>query len=364
MNFDALPLHLTSLVRDWKCRQRGMCCKVHTIPISETQRRRVMRRLADVGDPRAELLQNGPFEVVDGWLQLPRRDGACVFLEANLCGLHKRFGAHEVPSACATFPYIVLLTDDRLIASLSFQCPTALELLAHADRFEELVEPDGAPPTEMVNFLASPSVPYFDLSGQRVTPEVFWRLHRELVARLIARPERAPLARLLAFAEAETGCPAPAGIALPTDFWTRSSWDMQVTRDLAQTTGEPSHELGWWWAVVHPQSYTFNHPEHFDPDAFVTRYLLQRAFAPVCYLHHRDLRFLLAMLFALLVRVRLEQGRGHEITVAVRHTDRFFVHPRNPVELFGAPRDLAAGDAADLPWGNSWRVFAALAQAT
>ncbi len=359
-----LPLHLTSLVRAWKCRQRGMCCKVHSIPISETQRRRITRRLVEVGDERAEMLQTGPFEVVDGWLQLPRRDGACVFLEDDLCSLHKRFGANAVPNACAKFPYIMMLTDDRLVASLSFQCPTALELLAHSPGFEILVEPDGDPPTDQVSFLASPGASYFDLAGEPVAPDVFWRLHRQLLAQLMARPEPSPLERLCAFAEAATGLTVPAGIALPADIWRRTSWDMQVTRDLAQATGEPAHELGWWWSQVRPQDYTFAHPAGFDGDAFVMRYLLHRTFAPVFYLHHRDLRFLLAMLFALLVRIRLEEGRGHELTVAVRHTDRFFVHPLHPAELFGTAAQPDQPPGPELPWGNSWRVFAALARST
>jgi len=361
MQPETLPLHLTSLVRDWKCRKRGMCCKVHSIPVSETQRRRIVRGLVGVNDARAEVMQTGPFEIVDGWIQLPRRDGACIFLEDNLCSLHKRFGPNSVPSACAKFPYIVLLTADRLIASLSFQCPTALELLAHSPGFEVLVEPEGEPPTDSVSYLAAPTERYIDLTGQHVTPEVFWRQHDGLLQRLMARPETDPLARLVAFAEAETGACAPPGIVVPADLWTRVAWDMQVTRDLAAATGEDAYELGWWWSLVRPQEYTFNAPDNMDADAFVTRYLLHRAFAPVFYLHHRDLRFLLAMLFGLLVRIRLEQARGHDVTVAVRHTDRFFVHPMNPAELFGT---AANPIGADLPWGNSWRVFAALARAT
>jgi len=65
------------------------------------------------------------------------------------------------------------------------------------------------------------------------------------------------------------------------------------------------------------------------------------------------------MSFGLLVRMRLEAGRGHEVTVAVRHSDRFFVHPVDPTETFGSAESPLG---PELPWGNSWRVFAALAR--
>jgi len=359
MDTESLPLHLTPLVRAWQCRKRGLCCKGLSISISETKRKRIARRLGEIGDERAELIQTGPFEIVDGWLQLPRKDGACVFLEDRLCGLHKRFGGTSVPNACATFPYIVMLTDDRLIASLSFQCPTALELLAHSERFAVLVEPDGEPPTDQVSFLGSTDETFFDLQGEPVTVSDFWRLHRAMAARFEARQERDPLQRLIAFAEAETGEAAPPAIELPDNFWSRASWDMAVSRELSRAAGEATHELGWWLSLMRPQDYEFRHPEGFDADAFVMRYLLHRLFAPVFYLHHRDLRFGLAMLFALLVRIRLERGRGHEVTVAVRHTDRFFVHPIDATEIFGSAANPLG---PELPWGNSWRVFATLAR--
>lgn len=360
MDVDTLPLYLTPLVRQWKCRQRGMCCKVHSIPITETERRRIARNLTADHDERAELMQEGALAVTDGWQQLPRRDGACVFLEQNLCSLHRRFGAQAIPSACRKFPYLMLLTDDRLVASLSFQCPTALELLAHAPAFEVVVEPEGEPPSESVSFLAEPGKAYFDLAGDKVSAAVFWRQHWHLLERLLARPELDPWQRLVAFAATETGQPAPPRVTLPPEVWSAPWWNMAVSRELEQATGERTYDLGWWWAPMPPQEYVFDRPPDLDEDAFVMRYLMHRMFAPVWYLHHRDLRFGVAMLFALLVRIRVERARGHDVTVAVRHTDRFFVHVPNPEELFGT------GDQPidpELPWGHSWRVLAALSGA-
>lgn len=361
MDAKSLPLYLTPLVRQWKCRQRGMCCKVHSIPITETERRRIARHLAADHDPRAELVQEGALHVVDGWQQLPRQGGACVFLEQNLCSLHKRFGAQSIPGACRKFPHLLLLTDDRLVASLSFQCPTALELLAHAPGFEVVVEPEGEPPTDSVSWLAEPDKDYFDLAGRRVTAQEFWRLHWQLLERLDARTERDPWERLVAFAAMETGQSAPPRVALPPEVWSAPWWNMAVSRELEQATGERAYDLGWWWVPMPPQEYTFDRPADLDEAAFVTRYVLHRMFAPVWYLHHRDLRFGIAMLFALLVRIRVERARGHDVTVAVRHTDRFFVHVPNPEELFGT-REQPVDPA--LPWGCSWRVLAALAGAT
>ena len=361
MQVETLPLHLTPLVRQWKCRQRGMCCKVHSVPVTETERRRIVRHLTADHDARAELMAEGALEEIDGWQQLPRADGACVFLEQNLCSLHKRFGATTTPGACRKFPYLVLLTDDRLVASLSFQCPTALELLAHAPSFETVVEDEGEPPTDSVSFLAEPDADYFDLQGHKVSAADFWRQHWQLLDRLVARPEADPVERLIAFAAAETGQAAPGPVALPPEVWSKPWWNMAVGRELERATGERAHDLGWWWVVMPPQDYTFDRPADLDEDAFVMRYLLHRMFAPVWYLHHRDLRFGLAMLFALLVRIRMECARGHDVTVAVRHTDRFFVHVPNPEQLFGTRADPID---PDLPWGHSWRVLAALVSAT
>lgn len=356
-----MPLHLTPLVRAWQCRKRGMCCRVHKIPVSEIERRRITRHLAAAHDDRAALMHEGMLEVVHGWQQLPRKDGACVFLEHNLCSLHARFGAAAIPGACRQFPHLLLMTDDRLVASLSFQCPTALELLAHAPRFETLIEPDGEPPTDAVSHLADHAHTYVDLAGRVVSPAEFWRGHWRLFERLAARPEPDPLARLIAFAEAETGERAPPPAHLPADLWSADFWHPGATFQLARAAGESAFDLAAWWEPVSPQDYTFNRPDPFDEDAFVLRYLLHRAFAPVFYVHHRDQRFLLAMLFGLYVRIRLERARGHDVTTAVRHTDRFFVHVPNPEELFGAngqPLDTL------LPWGSSWRVLAALASSS
>lgn len=356
---DQLPLHLTPIVRAWQCRKRGLCCKVQGIPVSEVERRRISRHLVAVGDERAANMEGGALEVSQGWQQLPMRDGACTFLERNLCSLRARFGPAAPPGACRKFPHLLLLTDDRLVASLSFQCPTALELLAHAGSFEAIVEPDGEPPTDSVSYLAEPSQRYVDLEGRPVSPADFWRRHWQLFERLASRSERDPLERLVAFAEEVTGQRAPPAAVVSEEVWTSARWHPGATYQLARAAGESAFDLSPWWEPLAPQDYTFAHPERFDEDAFVTRYLLHRAFAPVFYMHHRDLRFLLAMLFGLYVRVRLERARGHDVTVAVRHTDRFFVHVPNPEELFGAngqPIDTA------LPWGSSWRVMAALAR--
>jgi hypothetical protein len=304
-------------------------------------------------------MQEGALEVIDGWQQLPRRDDACVFLAKNLCSLHTRFGPSAIPGACRKFPHLLLMTDDRLIASLSFQCPTALELLAHAPRFETLIEPDGEPPTDSVSYLAEPSQAYVDLEGRLVSPAEFWRRHWQLFERLAARPEADPLSRLIAFAEAETDQRAPPPAVLTESVWRADFWHPGATFQLAKAAGESAFDLSAWWEPVTPQAYTFERPDPLDEDAFILRYLLHRAFAPVFYLHHRDHRFFIAMLFGLYLRIRLERARGHDVTTAVRHTDRFFVHVPNPEELFGAngqPLDTI------LPWGSSWRVLATLAR--
>jgi Fe-S-cluster containining protein len=254
---DPLPLHLTPLVRAWQCRKRGMCCRVHRIPVSETERRRITRNLAAAHDDRAALMQEGALEVIDGWQQLPRRDDACVFLAKNLCSLHTRFGPSAIPGACRKFPHLLLMTDDRLIASLSFQCPTALELLAHAPRFETLIEPDGEPPTDSVSYLAEPSQAYVDLEGRLVSPAEFWRRHWQLFERLAARPEADPLSRLIAFAEAETDQRAPPPAVLTESVWRADFWHPGATFQLAKAAGESAFDLSAWWEPVTPQAYTF-----------------------------------------------------------------------------------------------------------
>ena len=348
-----LPLYLTPMVRAWQCKKRGLCCKYQGVQIDEVERRRLERKLREVGDPLAERLAPGVIERAQGWPILPRDGEHCVFLgEDNLCGVRRRFGDGVYPQVCKKFPYLSLLTDDRHVVGLSFQCPTALQLLAAEPGFEVVVEPAGEPPVERVAFVGNEDREAFDLAGDRIGIAAFWRLHWSLFDHFRSRSEASPFERLRAFAEEVTGEVVPERVGMAPKHWRQGAFEPSIADALERAAGHVPEGLPAFWMHVPPQPFELDPLPPVDEDALLLRYLLHRFFCPSFYLHACDPAFLLTNLFAMVARYRVERERGFDPLAAVRNLDRFFVHSGGAAAILGSGSTSAA-----------WRAMAALARA-
>lgn len=352
---DQLPLVMTPMVRAWACKKRGLCCKYQHVQIDEVERRRLERLLGEVDDPLRHRMRSDTIQTIEGWPVLPRVDRTCAFLGADsLCTVRTRFGERAYPAVCKKFPYLSIVTTDQQLIGLSFQCPSALELLAHEAHFEVVVE-DGEPPVERVAFVNSPERTYLSAHGEPLSADAFWAQHKDLVARFLARTELDPAVRLTAFAEELTGEVAPPPVVVRRDVWLQGAFEPSVERELSRVAGPIPPGLPWLWIQIDPQEYTLEGVPDFDAaaeKALVLRYLMHRLVMPVAYISLCDPRFMLSTLFAMLARYRIERARGYGPLQSIRQLDRFFVHTSNPGALFGSESAFI-----------SWRAMASLARA-
>jgi hypothetical protein len=343
-----LPLHLTPMVRDWACRKRGLCCTKHQVLVAPDERVGIQRALEERGDPLAlTLTADGDSHTV-----LPMKDEVCVFLgEDRLCTLRKRFGEAVYPAVCKKFPFLAIRTPDRQILGLTFSCPTALELLAQEPAFKPRVE-TGTPPVDRGASLHLEDRRYIDFRGDSTGLEAFWKAHWDFLDRLARHPEPQPARRLAALAEALTGIEAPPPAVVRRDLWRQGAFEPAVERELRRLTGEVPPGLPWLWVDIQPQSFTLDPLPDLDEDALLMRYLLHRTFLPIAYTYRADGSFLLATLFAMIARYRIERARGHAPLVAIRNLDRYFIHTGNSGAIFGTEADHPA-----------WQAMSALAMA-
>jgi len=114
------------------CAQCGRCCHRTTVPVTNEE----VDALRKAG--AARWFDDDPFEPID---QIPvaagssrplhrirkHADGACVFLTAEgRCRIHEVLGERHKPLACRLFPFSFRPTDDEIIVSASFACPTVI----------------------------------------------------------------------------------------------------------------------------------------------------------------------------------------------------------------------------------------------
>ena len=347
---------MTPMVRAWACKKRGLCCKHQHVQIDEVERRRLERLLTEANDPLRHRFSPENIQTIDGWPVLPRVDRTCAFLGADsLCTVRTRFGDRPYPAVCKKFPYLSIVTTDQQLVGLSFQCPSALELLGIETRFEVVVEVDTEPPVERVAFVNSPERTYLSATGEKIDPARFWDQHKVLLADFLARPETDPVERLTRFSEALTGEDAPPPAVVRKDIWLQGSFEPSVERELTRLAGPIPPGLPWLWIQIDPQDYTLEGVPTFDTKAekaLLLRYLMHRILMPVAYISLADPRFLLSTLFAMVARYRIERARGYAPLDCIRQLDRFFVHTSNPGALFGTEATFI-----------SWRAMASLARA-
>jgi len=348
-----VPIALTPSVRQWRCQMRGACCKVHRIQVDEREHGRIAKALREVGDARADVMEQ-PLPVSSGVPHLPMtKSDACIFLSNdNRCEL-RRFGTRVYPVICQKFPYLSVLTPERQIFSLTLQCPTALELFAHEGDFEVVLEPDDAePPSDHLIYLGDEEREYRDVRGDNIDALAFWQTHWRWFELFRARTEADPLERLTRFAEQVTGEPAPGRAMLRPQQWVQSAFDGSLPRQLQNVSGQPVRGLPWLWLSLPPEDMGKLPVPNTDEHRLLLRYLLHRFHFPLGYVAHTDLRFHLSTLFAMAARYRIERARGSSPMLAIRHLDRLFVH-------VGAVSPILGNDGEK----TGWQAYCSLANA-
>jgi hypothetical protein len=244
------------------------------------------------------------------------------------------------------------MTNDRQVVGLTFQCPTALQLLAEETSFELVVERGVEPPVQSVAWMGDAERECWDLQGQRIPVDKFWAQHWELFERFIARPETSPIERLVAWAEEVTGEKVAPPAEMRRIFWRQGAFEDSIPAQLIELAGEAPAGLRWLWTHSPPQEYTLDPLPPLDEDALLLRYLHHRLLVPVFYLSVASPRFLIATLFAMIARYRIERERCYDVLAAVRQLDRYFVHTSNAGLLVETQMTMAP-----------WRAMASLARA-
>jgi len=352
METEDAPLYLTPMVRAWQCRKRGLCCKHQSVQIDEVERRRFERRLKALGDPRAATFDVDKIKRESDWPLLPKVGDQCTFLGGdNLCTVRTHIGAELYPRVCKKFPYLSILTDDRQIVDLTFQCPTALQLLAEETTFEPVMEQAEAP-VDSVAWMGKDDRHCWDHLGKRVDIHEFWTLHWALFEHFKGMPQADPYQRLCAFAQDVTGFAAPEPLTIDRALLRQGAFENSIVSGLEARAGGSPYGLPSLWVDSAPQAYTLDPLPPLDEHALLTRYLLHRFLCPTFYLWFADPRYLLTTMFAMLARYRIERERGYEVLDAVRQLDRFFVHSASGASLF-------ATESTFMPW----RAMASLAGA-
>ncbi|MCC6624349.1 MAG: YkgJ family cysteine cluster protein [Deltaproteobacteria bacterium] len=328
---------MSTIVRQWRCRRRGACCKLHRIQTTPAEQRRIAFALRAVGDPRAAIMER-PLPSIAGMEHLPMTaEEHCIFLSRdNLCEL-RPFGPPPVyPSVCQTFPYLSIEAPDRHAFGLTLQCPTALELFAEEETFDVVTEPAGVePPCERVFTLAQEGRPFTTVTGELVDEASFWATHWAWFDRFRASPEADPIARLTALALDVTGEPEPARPMVNRNLWRQAAFDSTLKRQLERLTGHAPRGLDFLWMDIPDEKLGPLPTPNTDASGLLLRYLLHRFLVPIHYVARADHAFHLTTMFAMACRWRIEMARGVPPIEACRHLDRLFVHIGNAAALLG-----------------------------
>jgi Fe-S-cluster containining protein len=113
----------------------------------------------------------------DGTVLPARHEGACVFLNGNLCSVHAEMGVEAKPLGCRQFPFLYQPTPDGIFVGVSFYCTAVQENTGRllADHQPEL-EP----------IVANLSLEMIGENPIRITPEIStdWSGYKTLEAHL------------------------------------------------------------------------------------------------------------------------------------------------------------------------------------
>ncbi|MGE0488863.1 MAG: YkgJ family cysteine cluster protein [Vulcanimicrobiota bacterium] len=130
------------------------------------------------------------YEKASGAVVTHRRQGACAFLEENLCSIHARHGGLAKPLTCQLFPFVIQETPEALVVGVSHYCSAVARgegrpLAAHLDGLERL-----RPELEMTPLGGAPIVVAVQL-------RLDWSGYLQLEAGLIERLGKGPAEAVL-----------------------------------------------------------------------------------------------------------------------------------------------------------------------
>jgi lysine-N-methylase len=118
-------------IQNWNCHSCGGCCTQHEVVITDEEKRRIEEQAWTPADgvpaDRPVIKTKGPpwarYHVLN-W----QDDGACVFLdERGLCRMHAKFGEPSKPLACRVYPYAFHPAGKKVVVSVRYSCPSAVE---------------------------------------------------------------------------------------------------------------------------------------------------------------------------------------------------------------------------------------------
>ena len=124
----SIPIETPSF-QNWSCRGCANCCR-DTLRVELSAEEQQL--LAAQGWSQTEGVDPASMIVTEGGRARlgHRSDGACVFLDAaSRCRIHAKFGEPAKPLACRSFPFALHPAGRKLVASLRFSCPGAVENL-------------------------------------------------------------------------------------------------------------------------------------------------------------------------------------------------------------------------------------------
>ena len=122
------------IVREFACRQCGVCCRNNwLVTVDEAGYRRNRDLFGATGDDaefRQAFIPLGTAADYGEFARIAKKTaGGCWFLtEQNLCALQQRAGHDHLDAVCQWFPRYPMDTERGIEFSLSFSCPAAVQL--------------------------------------------------------------------------------------------------------------------------------------------------------------------------------------------------------------------------------------------
>ncbi|MHC1761144.1 MAG: flagellin lysine-N-methylase [Negativicutes bacterium] len=122
------------IVREFSCKQCGVCCRNHwLVTVDEAGYRRNQDLFGATGDGaefRQAFIPLGTAADYGEFARIAKKAaGGCWFLtEQNLCALQQRAGHDHLDAVCQWFPRYPMDTERGIEISLSFSCPAAVQL--------------------------------------------------------------------------------------------------------------------------------------------------------------------------------------------------------------------------------------------
>lgn len=343
-----METYLDPIVLEWQCQKRGDCCRAWRIDVTPSELRAMATATDDAGHTKVSmrlLEEHLPDRRLDGTCAVPMTpDGACMFLENNLCGYRMKFSSETLPTTCRRFPQLGVVTPRRTLYGLSFSCPTALSLLVARPRLEIRAHDGDAPMDMPCDFRGA------DDGEEDPAAVAFWDMHWAWLERFRSF-EGTPAQRLRALVRevADLELSAPTEKLPP---WTSLGDDPSTRRRLEEAGADARVLCGFF-----DESSARRDPGDVgavaDEDALLGSYLEHRLMLPEFLMTGASLGRIIGVLFAAVARYRFERARGATAPAAIAHLDAILLHSNYVPGLF----------PDDVPEPDAWQTLAMLALA-